>query len=42
MTVKRKRNSTEEKIRILMQADAGQSIGDVCLKHNLSQVSFHR
>ena len=44
-TMKGKRYSTEEKIGILTQADAGQSIGDVCRvcrEHNLSQVSFHR
>ena len=33
---------TEDKIRILRQADAGQSIGEVCREHNLSEVSFHR
>jgi putative transposase len=40
--MKGKRYSTEEKIRILRQADAGQSIGDVCREHNPSQVSFYR
>ena len=40
--MKAKRYSTEEKIRILRQADAGHSIGEVCREHNLSQVSFHR
>jgi putative transposase len=40
--MKAKRYSTEEKIRILRQADAGQSIGEVCREHNLSEVSFHR
>ena len=39
---KGKRYSTEDKIRILRQADAGQSIGEVCREHNLSEVSFHR
>ena len=40
--MKGKRYSTEDKIRILRQADAGQSIVEVCREHNLSQVSFHR
>ena len=40
--MKGKRYSTEDKIRILRQADAGQSIGEVCREHNLSEVSFHR
>jgi putative transposase len=40
--MKGKRYSTEEKIRILRQADAGQSIVEVCREHNLSEVSFHR
>ena len=41
-TIKGKRGSTENKIRILRQADAGQSIGEVCCEHNLSEVSFYR
>ena len=40
--MKGKRYSTEDKIRILRQADTGQSIGEVCREHNLSEVSFHR
>jgi putative transposase len=40
--MKGKRYSTEDKIRILRQADAGQSIVEVCREHNLSEVSFHR
>jgi len=40
--MKGKRYSTEDKIRMLRQADAGQSIGEVCREHNLSEVSFHR
>jgi len=40
--MKGKRYSTEDKIRILRQVDAGQSIGEVCREHNLSEVSFHR
>jgi putative transposase len=40
--MKGKKYTTEEKIRILRQADAGESIVEVCREHNLSEVSFHR
>jgi len=40
--MKGKRYTTEEKIRILREADAGKSILDVCREHNISDVSFHR
>jgi putative transposase len=40
--MKGKKYTTEEKIRILRQADGGQSIAEVCREHNLTQVSFHR
>ena len=40
--MKGKRYTTEDKIRILRQADAGKSILDVCREHNISEVSFHR
>jgi len=40
--MKGKKYTTEDKIRILRQADAGESIVEVCREHNLSQVSFHR
>ena len=40
--MKGKRYTTEEKIRILREADTGKSILDVCREHNLSEVSFHR
>ena len=40
--MKGKRYTTEEKIRILREADAGKSILEVCREHNLSEVSFHR
>lgn len=40
--MKGKRYTTEEKIRILRQVDRGQTIGEVCREHNLSEVSFHR
>ena len=41
-TMKGKRYSTEDKIRILRQVDAGLGIEEVCREHNLSQVSFYR
>ena len=34
--------SVEEKIRILRQADGGQSILEVCKGHNISEQTFHR
>jgi len=40
--MKGKRYTTEEKIRILREADSGKTILDVCREHNLSEVSFHR
>ncbi|XHR28472.1 MAG: transposase [Chthoniobacteraceae bacterium] len=40
--MKGKRYTTEEKIRILRQADAGKRILDVCREYNISKVSFHR
>jgi putative transposase len=40
--MKGKRYSTEDKIRILRQVDAGLGIEEVCREHNLSQVSFYR
>ena len=40
--MKGKRYTTDEKIRILREADAGKSILEVCKEHNLSEVSFHR
>jgi len=40
--MKGKRYTTEDKIRILREADTGKSILDVCREHNLSEVSFHR
>jgi len=40
--MKGKRYTTEEKIRILREADAGKSILDVCREHNIADVSFHR
>ena len=40
--MKGKRYTTEEKIRILRDADRGKSILEVCREHNISEVSFHR
>lgn len=40
--MKGKRYSTEDKIRILRQADRGQSIAEVCRENNVSDVTFHR
>jgi putative transposase len=40
--MKNKRYTTEDKIRILRQADQGRSVVEVCQEHNLSQVSFYR
>ena len=41
--MKQGRRKTEEKIRILREADeAGATIVDVCRKHSISEPSFHR
>ncbi len=40
--MKGKRYTTEEKIRILRQADRGQSIQEVCRENNVSEQTFHR
>ena len=40
--MKGKRYTTEEKIRILREADGGKSILEVCRERNISEVSFHR
>jgi putative transposase len=41
--MKGKRYTTEEKVRILSDADAGeQSIVDICREKNISDVTFHR
>ena len=40
--MKGKRHTTEEKIRILRQADTGQSVGEVCREHNITEVTFYR
>lgn len=40
--MKGKRYTTEDKIRILRQADSGQTIGEVIREVNISEVTFHR
>jgi putative transposase len=40
--MKGKRHTTEEKIRILREADSGKSIVEVCKERNISEVTFHR
>ena len=40
--MKGKRYTTEEKIRILRQADGEKKITDLCREHNVSEVTFHR
>jgi len=41
-TMKGKRYSTEDKVRILREADSGKSIMEICREKNLSDVTFHR
>ena len=42
-TMKRKRHTTEEKIRVLREADtAGKTIQDVCRERGISEQTFHR
>ena len=40
--MKQKKHSTEEIIRILRQADAGQPVPEVCREHNISEATFYR
>ena len=40
--MKGKRPTTEEKIRILRDADGGKNIVEVCKEKNISEVTFHR
>ena len=40
--MKGKKYTTEEKIRILRQADRGKSIQEVCRENNVSEQTFHR
>jgi putative transposase len=41
--MKGKRYTTEDKIRLLREADRGvKSVADICREANISEVSFHR
>ena len=40
--MKGKGYTTEDKIRILREADGGKAIAEVFRTHNISEVSFHR
>jgi len=41
--MKGKRYTTEDKIRILREADCGEkNIQDICRQENVSEVTFHR
>jgi putative transposase len=41
--MKGKRYTTEDKIRMLREADHGEkSVADICREKNISEVSFHR
>jgi putative transposase len=40
--MKGQRHTTEEKIRILREADSGKNIIEVCKDRNISEVRFHR
>jgi len=41
--MKGKRYTTEDKIRLLREADRGEKIlADICREANISEVSFHR
>ena len=40
--MKGKRYTTEEKVRILREADGGKSIVEICREKNISDVTFHR
>jgi len=40
--MKGKRHTTEDRIRILREADSGKNIIEVCKDRNISEVTFHR
>ena len=40
--MKQKRYTTEQIIRILRQADSGQTIEEICREHNISEGNFYR
>lgn len=39
---KKKHHTSEEIVRILRQAEGGQTILEVCKEHNVSEQTFHR
>jgi putative transposase len=41
-SMKKKRHTVEQIIRILREADSGLRNDEVCLKHNISQQTFYR
>ena len=40
--MKQKQHSTEAIIRILRQADSGETIELICRQHNIGKATFHR
>ena len=40
--MKHRSHSTEEIIRIVRQADGGQTVQAVCRRHNISEQTFYR
>jgi putative transposase len=40
--MKGKRYSSEDKIRILREADTGRAIADLCREKNIAEATFHR
>jgi len=40
--MKGKRHTTEDRVRILREADREKSIAEVCQEHNISEVTFYR
>ncbi len=40
--MKGKKYTTEDKIRILREADAGKGILEVCREHNISEQTYYR
>ena len=41
-TMKGKRHTTEEKIRMLREVDGGRAIREVCQEKNISEATYHR
>ena len=39
--MKQKKQSTEEIIRILRQADGDETVASICREHNISKPTFH-